>query len=140
MDKKPQDEASGDVIQRPEPAHSIERYDTESDDDELEATELREISEESERMPRLSHVISPQKPMIRWYDPVKKFWRHNVRISVPHDDCRDHLGESLGCVRLCAAHLQSEVTASRNEALCEAWHGFLDIELYRRTQSILTAL
>lgn len=91
MDGKPQDEASGDVIQRPEPAHSIERYETDSDD-ELEATELRELDEETERLPRLSHVISPHKPMIHWYDPVKKFWRHYVRISVPHDDCRDHLG------------------------------------------------
>jgi hypothetical protein len=97
MDDKPQDEASGDVVQRPEPAHSpphsLERYETESDD-ELEATELRQLSQEIERLPPVSHVISPGQPMIHWYDPVRKFWRHEVRISVPHEDCRDHLGES----------------------------------------------
>ena len=103
MDDKPPDGAPGDVIQRPEPArspaHSLERYDTESDD-ELEATELRQLSQdqlrrEIERLPRVSHVISPGQPMVHWYDPVKKFWRHSVRISVPHEDCRDHLGESF---------------------------------------------
>lgn len=96
MDRKPEDEGSEDVIDVPEPAHSLERHPTESDD-ELEATELRQLGAEPERpaRPTLSHVISPGKPMIHWWDPVKKFWRHQVRITVPHVDCRDHLGECM---------------------------------------------
>ena len=108
-DNKQHDEASGDVIQRPEPVHTPDQYDTETDS-ELEATELRHMSQEIERLPRLSHVLSPGQPMVHWYDPVKKFWRHQIRISVPHDDCRDHLGESK--IPCCAEQKQAKVQAA----------------------------
>lgn len=32
-----------------------------------------------------------QKP--RWNDGIKKFWRNQIQVSVPHNACRDHLGE-----------------------------------------------
>lgn len=63
-----------------------------SSEDEREATELRPVSSERQR---LSRVLSPGKPPEHWYDPVKRYWRHEIRISVPHVDCRDHLGESM---------------------------------------------
>ncbi|KAF2482510.1 hypothetical protein BDY17DRAFT_238324, partial [Neohortaea acidophila] len=69
-----------------------------SDDQEIEATELRRLT----HLPVVSHVLTDEKPIIYWYDPVKKFWRHHVRISVPHDDCRDHLANErtfLGYLR-----------------------------------------
>ena len=91
MDGRPQDEASGDEIHRPETAHVREEIDS---DDELEATELQPVDNDAvSQLPRLSHVLTPRKPMIYWYDPIKRFWRHEIRISVPHEDCRDHLGE-----------------------------------------------
>ena len=87
----PPDEASGDAIHRPQPAHIREETDS---DEEWEATELRQIDPDDNPRPhRLSRVITPNKPAVRWYDPIKKFWRHEVRISVPHEDCRDHLGK-----------------------------------------------
>lgn len=104
MDSEPADEAVGDVISVPEAAHirrdSHESYETtlqdETDSDsELEATELRRLSREiHSTLQPISHILSPGKPMIHWYDPIKKLWRHQIRISVPHDDCRDHLGKS----------------------------------------------
>lgn len=100
MDAKPADEASGDALQIPEPAHvrreSYEStiHDESESDDELEATELRQLSHDlTATLQPISHILSPGKPMIHWYDPIRKFWRHQIRISVPHDDCRDHLGK-----------------------------------------------
>lgn len=91
MEGRPNDETSSDVVQLPQPAHLHDETDS---DDELEATELRSIGDDTQAtLPRLSHIISPGLPKFHWYDPVKKFWRHEVRISVPHDDCRDHLGK-----------------------------------------------
>ena len=92
MNERPQDEASGDVIQQPQPAHIREEY--ESEDDLLEATELRPVSQDGKfALPRLSHILSPGLPMAHWHDPIRRFWRHNIRIEVPHEDCRDHLGK-----------------------------------------------
>ncbi|KAK3709251.1 hypothetical protein LTR37_010989 [Vermiconidia calcicola] len=93
-DDRPRDEASrGEELQHPLPAHVREEEQQPEQrnhsDDELEATELRPINHDK---PRLSRVITPNKPMVLWYDPVKRFWRHQIRISVPHVDCRDHLG------------------------------------------------
>lgn len=82
-----------DTIEGPEPAHlRDEQHASEqhASDDELEATELRLVDNDK---PRLSRVITPDKPMVRWYDPFRRFWRHQIRISVPHVDCRDHLGK-----------------------------------------------
>lgn len=84
--------AEGEVINEPAPAHiPLDQYDTESDDEDLEATELRSIDRNAR--PRVSRVLSQGKPIEHWYDYVRKTWRHQIRISVPHVDCRDHLGE-----------------------------------------------
>ena len=96
MEDRPQDDIIGEAIREPEPAH-VHDEDTESDS-ELEATELRPVTffeNDPKRRPRLSRVLTPEKPLIHWYDPMKKFWRHHIRISVPHVDCRDHLGMYL---------------------------------------------
>lgn len=109
MDAKPSDEASGNTLQVPERAHlpqeSVEssfHHETDSDSS-LEATELRDLNHDvRSSLPRLSHVLSPGNPMVLWYDPIKKFWRHQIRISVPHADCRDHLANErtfLGFLR-----------------------------------------
>ncbi len=100
MDDKPQDEAAGDTVQLPELAHvrdSVETHRDETDSDsELEATELRDMRDSvTSTLPRISHVLSLGMAPVYWYDPFKRFWRHQVRITVPHDDCRDHLGKSL---------------------------------------------
>ncbi len=88
---QPRDEASISTLSslhEPEPTH---RHDSQHiSDDELEATELRHMRGDK---PRLSRVLTPGKPMLHWYDPLKRLWRHHIRMSVPHDDCRDHLGE-----------------------------------------------
>ena len=86
----------------PEPAHvresreqrRLSEVSTSDDDDEREATELRSVSHDSGVVvrPRVSRVLSPGKPQTHWYDPVRRYWRHEIRISVPHVDCRDHLG------------------------------------------------
>lgn len=92
--------------QQPAPAHLRESHETRrpssastasdhapsSDDDDREATELRPVTHGA---PRLSRILSPGTPAQHWYDPVKRYWRHEIRISVPHVDCRDHLGECV---------------------------------------------
>ena len=96
-------EFSGDPVSEPEEAHLREEYETQeydteeddSEDDELEATELRHVNNARSRAPRLSRVLSSERPQVHWYDPVKKFWRHEIRIAVPHVDCRDHLGRCM---------------------------------------------
>ena len=67
------------------------RHDQDQADSETgrEATELHAVDE---RPRRISRIISSNMPQKHWYDPIKKVWRHHIRISVPHVDCRDHLG------------------------------------------------
>ena len=78
-----------DLIPEPVPIHP-RTPDTESDD-ELEATELRDVSAgDSAHAPRVQSLTQHKR---HWYNPIHKFWRHHIRISVPHNDCRDHLGE-----------------------------------------------
>lgn len=85
---------SNGVVPEPEPAHT-RRSDAESDsDNDREATELQDVTSPPEQR-RLSRILSPPaRPQSHWYDGGRKFWRHNVRITVPHDDCRDHLGKA----------------------------------------------
>ena len=68
------------------------------EDDDREATELRER--------QLDHVAvihhpplpasTPSSPSKRLVEQVRKplsnFWKHQVSTTVPHDDCRDHFG------------------------------------------------
>lgn len=95
MEHRPANEASGDTstheasnrrkssIPEPEPAH----FQSDSEDDDREATELRST-------PRLSHILPSERAQREqhWYSPLEIFWRHHIRLSVPHVDCRDHLG------------------------------------------------
>ena len=64
-----------------EDGRQTDEYSTDSD---REATELR---------PMATHVYSPDSPPRHWHDFLRRFWRHQVRVTVPHVDCRDHLGE-----------------------------------------------
>lgn len=80
-------------IDEPEPAHIRGGQDHHDSDDEIEATELRSVSERGSKPRRLSRIISPGKPKLHWHDPFRKLWRHHIRIAVPHVDCRDHLGK-----------------------------------------------
>lgn len=98
-----------DLISPPEAAHLRESHEEprrrhssattvsdheSSSEDEREATELTAVrpAPPQGQRPKLSRVLSPGKPLKHWYDPVKRYWRHEIRISVPHVDCRDHLG------------------------------------------------
>jgi hypothetical protein len=86
MERRRSSKPSGDggVIPEPEPAHLASDH---GSDDEREATEMREGA-------RASSVrrVNPGEDM--WY-PVRKWWRENIRLSVPSVDCRDHYGQSF---------------------------------------------
>ncbi|KAF7195206.1 hypothetical protein HII31_03412 [Pseudocercospora fuligena] len=85
-----------DSIPEPEPAHIPDGI----PDDEREAQELHEVATEPRQ--RISRVLSPAIAQESWCGPLKKFWRHHVRIDVPHVDCRDHLANErtfLGYLR-----------------------------------------
>lgn len=67
--------------------------------DGLEATELAVTSgpsspSDSAPAPPLRRLTThpDQRPKRLGY--VRRFWRHHVRVNVPHDLCRDHLGIS----------------------------------------------
>ncbi|KAF2723223.1 hypothetical protein K431DRAFT_201153, partial [Polychaeton citri CBS 116435] len=55
----------------------------------------------------------------RWHAPLRKFWRHQVRVSVRHEDCRDHLANE----RTFLGYLRTSVTLSMI--------GILIAQLYR---------
>lgn len=78
-----------DHIREPEPARLPNELPSA---DEREATELQHQPARSRRGSRI--LIVPKQTKRRWYDPIVSFWMHHVRISVPHVDCRDHLGKS----------------------------------------------
>lgn len=110
---RPNDQVSIDTlstVHEPEPAHIDEAR--HQSDDELEATELRPVVRCDK--PRLSRVITPGQPMVHWYDPFKRFWRHEIRVSVPHDDCRDHLGESASLISASSSHGNGKDNDSSN--------------------------
>lgn len=125
MEVRPDDEPSGDhkpkeppedPVTQPEPAHVRESHESprtapdDSDDErEREATELRTVrSQQRTKQQRISRVLSPDSSRLHWYDPVKKIWRHHIRISVPHVDCRDHLANE----RTFLAYLRTSVALS----------------------------
>ncbi|KAK3636449.1 hypothetical protein LTR56_014236 [Elasticomyces elasticus] len=94
------DKAKG--IPEPEEAHIRDDASTLHDrpDDEREAFDLHTSGERTKR--RVSRVISPGNAMRAWHDPLRKLWRHHIRLSVPHVDCRDHLANErtfLGYLR-----------------------------------------
>jgi len=109
MEDRPPNVTSGDPIPEPEPAHTAlttasaktlnghDPAEISDDERELEATELRPVRQHrNTKKPKpkaTSRVLSPGRPVLHWYDPIRKLWRHQIRLSVPHVDCRDHLGE-----------------------------------------------
>lgn len=76
---------------------------------EREATELQQQPRHRSDVQRpLSRVLSPSlaSEHIYFITPLKSFWRHHVRLSVPHVDCRDHLANErtfLGYLRTSVA-------------------------------------
>ncbi|KAK4499689.1 hypothetical protein PRZ48_010207 [Zasmidium cellare] len=118
MEQRNSQQVSGDPVRQiPEPEPAYLR-DTDSDD-EREATELRSVASRQ----RVSRVLSFELPQEHWYDPVRKFWRHHVRISVPHVDCRDHLANE----RTFLGYLRTSVALSMLGAVIA--------QLYRLTHS-----
>jgi hypothetical protein len=97
---------SQDVVPEPEAAYFSRTPDADSaSDNEREATELRNVTP-GQSARRRSRVLSPSiSSKLHWYDPFSKYWRHNVNITVPHDDCRDHLGKAsvFRCACVCCA-------------------------------------
>ena len=91
---------SQDVVPEPEPAH-LGDADSASDN-EREATELRSVTPAGRRRSRV--LSPPASSKLHWYNNsvLSKFWRHHVNITVPHDDCRDHLGKASVSVLCCA--------------------------------------
>ena len=94
---------SQDAVPEPEAAYFSRTPDADSaSDNEREATELRNVTP-GQSARRRSRVLSPSiSSKLHWYDPFSKYWRHNVNITVPHDDCRDHLGKASVSVLCCA--------------------------------------
>lgn len=86
---------SQDVVPEPEPAYVRPDADSTSDN-ECEATELRSVTP-GQSARRRSRVLSPPaSSKVHWYSNsvLSRYWRHHVNITVPHDDCRDHLGKA----------------------------------------------
>jgi hypothetical protein len=94
---------SQDVLPEPEPAHTRQPDEESASDNEREATELRNITPGQHSARRRSRVLSPPaSSKLHWYDPVSKYWRHHINITVPHDGCRDHLGKARTLCCACA--------------------------------------
>jgi hypothetical protein len=80
--------------QRPEPAKH-------PDDDDREATELGAIasrdhygaSEGVRSAVALHRMNTPVGRGIDRDNALKRFWRHQIAVTVPRDDSRDHLGK-----------------------------------------------
>lgn len=80
----------------PPPSHNLPLQER----DQLQATELAQVRSNYQRASsnRLQGTGNPNMPK-RSTNPVallvynvKKFWRHQISITVPHEACRDHLG------------------------------------------------
>ncbi|KAI6789421.1 hypothetical protein KC360_g1878 [Hortaea werneckii] len=85
----------------PEPPEAVHPRPTDIEnesDDEREATELHTIAEQR----RARHITTTPGRSQQWHDDIKRVWRHHIRLSVPHADCRDHLANErtyLGYLR-----------------------------------------
>ncbi|KAI6814229.1 hypothetical protein KC332_g8019 [Hortaea werneckii] len=93
-----EDRSSEPISKPPEAVHPRPTDIENESDNEREATELHTIAEQHRA--RLV-TAGPGRPQ-RWHDDIKRVWRHHVRLSVPHADCRDHLANErtyLGYLR-----------------------------------------
>lgn len=92
-----------------ETAHAID-HEEETVDPDLEAIALssrsnhgpsrdggdgaQNTTQDQEQQPG-SNLIRLRTPSLRRggrYSGLRKFWRHQIQVNVPHDACRDHLG------------------------------------------------
>ncbi|KAK1072828.1 hypothetical protein LTR74_002343 [Friedmanniomyces endolithicus] len=104
------------AVPEPEQVHIRDDTSTVQDppDDELEASELR--SPADQRKQRVSRIIASGSATSHWYDPVGRLWRHHIRLSVPHVDCRDHLANErtfLGYLRTSLALSMLGITVAQ---------------------------
>lgn len=86
------------ITEPPEAVHPRPNEAENESDNEREATELQNIAEQHppRHVTTTTTTTTPGRPQ-QWYAGVKNLWRHHIRLSVPHADCRDHLG------RICLA-------------------------------------
>ncbi|KAI6826235.1 hypothetical protein KC340_g10362 [Hortaea werneckii] len=86
------------IPEPPEAVHPRPNNAENESDNEREATELHTIAEQH----RTRQVTtSPGRPQ-EWHADIKRLWRHHIRLSIPHVDCRDHLANErtyLGYLR-----------------------------------------
>lgn len=75
------------------------------DEREREATELEDVAILSQRTSRLAS-INPSPPA--WIESLSKVWRQQIRVSVPHADCRDHLGKISSTVKAMFSRIVSK--------------------------------
>lgn len=90
MEQRQRDERLGEPIPEPEAVHTRPSTPQDESDDEREATELYTVRGRETGHQQLAAVRNPTN--LHWYEPIKKLWIHHIRLSVPHVDCRDHLG------------------------------------------------
>lgn len=94
------------LVRHPQPVHAHdESFEDSEADDVQEATELRGIALPAEfrRLSRQTTAEDNEVNSIRrcrlqreerhWHAPFSTFWKRQINISVPHVDCRDHLGK-----------------------------------------------
>lgn len=92
----------GRAVAHPEAAHVIdappaddEAHERENHPD-IDAIELEDLGGQAQGegfpLHRLRRIQTPRDAS---QNPIKKYWRRHVSISVPHEDCRDHLGEPI---------------------------------------------
>ncbi|CZT19489.1 uncharacterized protein RCC_05340 [Ramularia collo-cygni] len=96
MQRRRPSQPSGDstAIPEPEPAHLANGH---GSDDDHEVTEMRDNALPSTRSSRSDNKTR---------SPLRKWWRENVRLSVPSVDCRDHYANErtfLGYLRTSVA-------------------------------------
>ncbi|KAI7355820.1 hypothetical protein KC354_g10663 [Hortaea werneckii] len=91
------------MTEPPEAAHPRPNQVENESHNEREATELQNIAEQHapRHVTTTTTTTTPGRPQ-QWYAGVKNLWRHHIRLSVPHADCRDHLANErtyLGYLR-----------------------------------------
>ncbi|KAI7152888.1 hypothetical protein KC349_g8711 [Hortaea werneckii] len=92
---------AGPITEPPEAVHPRPNEVENESDNEREAMELQNIAEQHPPRHVTTTTTTPGRPQ-QWYAGLKKLWRHQISLSVPHADCRDHLANErtyLGYLR-----------------------------------------
>lgn len=79
------------ITEPPEAVHPRPNDVENESDNEREATELQNIAGQHAPRRMTTATTPPGRPQ-QWHAGLKKLWGHHIRLSVPHADCRDHLG------------------------------------------------